>query len=892
MKTKRNQMGCGRTRRSGLLGLIAASLLLAVSTLSAATHYVSLGSTNPVPPYTNWITAATNIQDAVDAASSGDTVLVNDGVYAQGQKVTRLFLYGETSTSTNRVAVTIPIALRSVNGPQFTLIDGGGAMRCVLLVDGASLTGFTLTNGYCYPPAWGGGVHCESTKASLTNCTLTANRAHRGGGAGGGTLYNCALRGNSACWNAPIMGSGGGGGATRSTLYNCTVSGNTSVATGGGVHDCELHNCLLSGNSAWEGGGGANKSRLYNCTLIANSTSRNTYYSHGISSGGGASGCALNDCILQYNTALSGVNYDSSCTLNYCCTTPLPSAGAGNIAVAPQLASLGHLSVGSPCRGAGSAVYVTGTDIDGEPWADPPSMGCDQYRQGEVTGPLTVSLRADYTNFAAAFPAAFTAWIEGRTTGSVWDFGDGEVATNQPVVTHAWRQPGDYRVSLWAFNENHQEGVSGTLEVHVGPAVHYVATGNTNPVSPYTSWACAATNIQEALDVAGNGALVLVSDGTYASGERRSAERETNRVVVERSITLRSLNGPQFTVIDGGGAVRCAWVDDGTLLSGFTLRNGRAGNGGGVWCNSLGVISNCVVTGNSATCGGGACYGTILNSVLLGNSAEHGGGATYWSVLKNCALTGNSAGYGGGAEGGTLNNCTLAGNLANDGGGASYSTLNNCIIFYNSARIEGANYLGGTLNYCCTTPLPEGTGNLIKAPSFVNMNGWADLRLQSNSPCINAGNNAFAYGDTDLDGNPRIAGATVDIGAYEFQGQGLSGFSAWLWQYGQPIDGSANAADPDQDRLNNQQEWVCATCPTNSQSALRLLSPATAGTNLVVTWSSVAGVNYYLERSTNLASPFSLLATNLVGQEGFTSYEDPNTTGGGPFFYRVGVTCR
>jgi hypothetical protein len=51
-------------------------------------------------------------------------------------------------------------------------------------------------------------------------------------------------------------------------------------------------------------------------------------------------------------------------------------------------------------------------------------------------------------------------------------------------------------------------------------------------------------------------------------------------------------------------------------------------------------------------------------------------------------------------------------------------------------------------------------------------------------------------------------------------------------------------------------------------------------------------VNYALERSTNLASPFSLLATNLVGQEGFASYEDPNGIGVGPFFYRVGVTCR
>jgi len=72
--------------------------------------------------------------------------------------------------------------------------------------------------------------------------------------------------------------------------------------------------------------------------------------------------------------------------LNYCCTTPLPSGGTGNITAEPQLASTSHLSRHFPCRGAGSAAYASGLDIDGESWAKPPSIGCDEYWTGSVTG--------------------------------------------------------------------------------------------------------------------------------------------------------------------------------------------------------------------------------------------------------------------------------------------------------------------------------------------------------------------------------------------------------------------------------------------------------------------------------------------------------------------------
>ena len=57
-----------------------------------------------------------------------------------------------------------------------------------------------------------------------------------------------------------------------------------------------------------------------------------------------------------------------------------------------------------------------------------------------------------------------------------------------------------------------------------------------------------------------------------------------------------------------------------------------------------------------------------------------------------------------------------------------------------------------------------------------------------------------------------------------------------------------------------------------------------------MTWESVAGVSYFLERSANLGSPFTLVATDILGQAGPTTYADTNAANQARLFYRVGVT--
>jgi hypothetical protein len=116
----------------------------------AAVFYVDVNSTNSVPPYADWSTAATNIQIGIDAGSDGDLVLVTNGVYASGGRTVNRY------SLTNRVVIDKAITVQSVNGAGGTVIqsyqspgttNGATAVRCVYMTNNAVLVAFTLTNG-------------------------------------------------------------------------------------------------------------------------------------------------------------------------------------------------------------------------------------------------------------------------------------------------------------------------------------------------------------------------------------------------------------------------------------------------------------------------------------------------------------------------------------------------------------------------------------------------------------------------------------------------------------------------------------------------------------------------------------------------------------------------
>jgi hypothetical protein len=225
---------------------------------------------------------------------------------------------------------------------------------------------------------------------------------------------------------------------------------------------------------------------------------------------------------------------------------------------------------------------------------------------------------------------------------------------------------------------------------------HFVAHNGQIPAGTFTDWGSAASNIQEAIDVASDGDGVLVGDGVYDVGGRtQGGGALTSRVVIAKAITVQSANNsPATTTIKGAwdnatttngpAAVRCVWMSAGALI-GFTVTNGAtfAGpaiaadvRGGGVYCDLTvtPVISNCVITGNAA-----------------GDSSNHGsGGGVFCGTVNNCTIIGNTAtgvqGAGGGIAGttdggniyGSANHCVIIGNTAQLGGAAHHSNMSNC----------------------------------------------------------------------------------------------------------------------------------------------------------------------------------------------------------------------
>ncbi|MEI6786937.1 MAG: choice-of-anchor Q domain-containing protein [bacterium] len=722
-----------------------------------ATEYYVSKTGNDASNGTSWALARLTIQKGIDLATfDGDIVNVSNGVY--------------TITASLAITNGIGITVRSLNGASNTTVtanNNAGVRGFKITGAGSTLDGLTITKGNINANPGGGGILFQDNGSVCTvkNCVILYNRTLNKPGAavyveatGKALLQNCVIAGNQNDGSDGTIALNNGG---TLTIDNCTVTRNYSSGFSSGIY------------------------LIMNPTVIVRNTIvyDNRFFWGVVNSGdyGGGVFAFTNSCIF-----------------------PKPVKGSGNVTNAPQFMYDGdgyglsysnnanlRLQPGSPCIDTALAAVAPLTDIEGNARNnDGNGDAVNGYDMGAYeapafgAGPLRFSLLQDRIGGITPFPVAFIATnVAGAQTGGLhysWNFGDGQTTNGATlaVVTNNYATPGVYRASLILSNDQSEAATQYSLQILAPASKVYVAKGG-SATSPYDTWAKAASNIQAAIDVsyadAGTNSVIWVSNGVY---------NLANQIRVDRRVAIQSVNGYSNTIIAGSDAERCLNVTPdgaGFVIDGFTVTNGYGANagpgykyGGGLYAAGSCLVRNCWFQKNrSVSDGGGGAVGADYSATLR---------------LENCVLAGNWGKYAGAAtaqNSSTIRfvNCTITGNQSDNvpagihvNPGATM-TLTNSIV-WNNYTTGGAlsNYIPGTVTfaYSCSDPVPAGTGNTNANPLFVSAGAGYGLshsngnyRLADGSPCIDKGNNGGVSAATDLDGNPRIQGKQVDMGAYE-----------------------------------------------------------------------------------------------------------------------------
>ena len=288
------------------------------------------------------------IRQAVDAAKTGDVILVAPGTYMENVEI-------------NGMDVT----LKSTDGAAVTVIDAMGTGSAIVISNDMGgrpvVEGFTITNGSGNPFfagfVIGGGISVEDASAQLTNLVIRDNCAERGGGVScTGSheviLENCLIMENRAL-TVVSPGYGGGVHAINSdlTVRDCTMDRNFSGFMGGGldVHcsvKAHIQNCRIRDNRAYSihgcRGGGLHASApdlLIEGNLISGNTSRD---------GGGVH---FYEGILRNNVIIDNLaSYGEGSSFH--------GYGGGVICEGVNATIEGNLFTGNTARSQGGALFI------------------------------------------------------------------------------------------------------------------------------------------------------------------------------------------------------------------------------------------------------------------------------------------------------------------------------------------------------------------------------------------------------------------------------------------------------------------------------------------------------------------------------------------------------
>ena len=304
-------------------------------------------------------------------------------------------------------------------------------------------------------------------------------------------------------------------------------------------------------------------------------------------------------------------------------------------------------------------------------------------------------------------------------------------------------------------------------------------------------------NIQEAVDAASDGDVIVVMPGTYTSTQDGHTVNTLGKAVTIRSSDPSDSNVVATTIIDGENTRRgIACYDDETsetIIDGITFLNGYASefdyngngwinvgerNGGAIFCyQSSPTVFRCVFQNNAATdgtssSGGGIyCYygDMVVEDCSFTGNHGHSGGAVHFahsnSTVTNCVFENNDVVYHAGAAWcsyettSSFIDCVFTNNLSLEDGGAMYNKesfvqLTNCVFSDNVAEDGDFNNDGGGI-------YNDYSSAIIVDCSFTNnvVNGDGGALYNFNSEDTTISNTLFC-GNTET----QIVGEYIDNG--------------------------------------------------------------------------------------------------------------------------------
>ena len=601
-----------------------------------------------------------NIQEAIDSALIGDTILVASGTYTGD---------GFRDISYNGKDVVV----MSENGPDVTILDCQGSSaephRGFVFeneeTSAARLVGFSIINGYSpYMPYHqhydGGAILIYSSEPIIENCIFKNNEGGHHGGAvvvhfGNPTFIDCLFIENTAKYGGAAQLTGMGG-----TFQHCTFYKNTAYNWGSAIQsdasDAILENCIIAYGQVQEAIG--SRAYLSCCNVYGN-----------------AEGDWYDFIADQF-----GTNGNISVDPLFCDTANLDLA----------------LSINSHCNSLHSECgYMGAFDLDclpGLPYATNISYS-DDIGNGYIAT-LIPEIHWTYYDTLPNMQAAFEIELgtdDDWSAAEMWS--SGSVYSGDSSVIYGGLDLLDrttYFLRLRVFNGN------GWGDWNYSS----FTTHTSNTIYIPSDFA----EIQEGIDFAREEDTIVLADGVY------TGEGNYNLNYYGKNLTVMSANGAQGCIIDcqGNG---CGFIfengETSAVLKGITIKNGvaiqdRALTGGGIAIqNSTPHIDSCI---------------------FINNTSEHQGGAVgiydTEPEITNCLFIGNSAGYGAAiyvnSSNATFQNCTFYNNSSNINSGAiecDYCSpyITNCIIAYGAQ----GQAIWGRANLSCTNIFGNAGGDWV-----------------------------------------------------------------------------------------------------------------------------------------------------------------------------------